>query len=105
VGNDLDLAVTLLADDDGVAEVSGAALNLDLLLKELGESADVENLVASGLRSVDDELHTPSQSTGFPEIFHCRGARLRFPSSLDWVWRGLFPYLLRLLLALTSLLL
>ena len=56
MGNDLDLAVALLPDNDGVAEVAGAALNLDPLLKELGERAHVEDLVAGGLRGVDDEL-------------------------------------------------
>lgn len=47
--NDLDLAVTLLTDNDGVAEVSDAALDLYPLLKELGEGADVEDLVTGGL--------------------------------------------------------
>lgn len=56
VSNDLDLALTLLADNNGVAEVADAALNLDALLEELGEGAGVEDLVASGLRSVDHEL-------------------------------------------------
>lgn len=56
VGNDLDLALTLLLDDDVVAEVVGAALNLDAVLEELLEGRDIENLVGGGLRSVDDEL-------------------------------------------------
>lgn len=54
--NDLNLALTLLADDNGVAEVANAALNLYPLLEELGEGADIEDLVAGGLRGVDDEL-------------------------------------------------
>lgn len=54
--DDLDLAVTLLADNDGVTEVADAALNLYPLLEELGEGADIEDLVAGGLRGVDDEL-------------------------------------------------
>lgn len=58
--NDLDLAVALLLDDDGVAKVADAALDLYPLLEELGEGADVENLVVGGLRGVDDELW-PSQ--------------------------------------------
>lgn len=56
VGDDLDLAVTLLGDLDGVAEVVGAAINLDAVVKELLEGGDVEDLVAHGLRGVDDEL-------------------------------------------------
>ena len=56
VGNDLDLAITLLGDLDGLAEVAGAALNLDALVQELLEGGDIEDLVAGGLRSVDDEL-------------------------------------------------
>ena len=56
VGNDLDLAIGLLGDLDVVAEVAGAALNLDAVVKELLEGLDVEDLVVDGLRAVDDEL-------------------------------------------------
>lgn len=56
VGNDLDLAVALLGDDDVVTEVVGAALDLDAVLEELLEGGDIEDLVVGGLRSVDDEL-------------------------------------------------
>lgn len=56
VGNDLDLAVARLLDDDVVAQVVGAAVDLDAVLEELLEGGDVEDLVASRLRSVDDEL-------------------------------------------------
>ena len=56
VGNDLDLAVTLLLDDNVVAQVVGAALDLDAVLEELLEGRDVEDLVIGRLRSVDDEL-------------------------------------------------
>ncbi len=61
MGNDLDLAVALLGDLDGLAEVADAAVDLDLLVQELLEGRDVEDLVAGGLRGVDDELDTPSQ--------------------------------------------
>ena len=54
--NDLDLAIALLADLDGVAKVTGAALDLDAVVQELLESLDVEDLVVDGLRAVDDEL-------------------------------------------------
>lgn len=54
--HNLDLAFALLADLDGVAEVSDAAIDLDLLAEELLEGGNVENLVGGRLRSVDDEL-------------------------------------------------
>lgn len=56
MGNDLDLAITDLGDLDGLAQVADAALDLDLLVQELLESGDIEDLVAGGLRGVDDEL-------------------------------------------------
>ena len=56
VRNDLDLALALLGDLDDIAEVTGAALNLDAVVQELLESLDVEDLVVDGLRAVDDEL-------------------------------------------------
>jgi hypothetical protein len=56
VGDDLDLALALLGDLDGLAEVADAALNLDLLVQELLKGRDIEDLVARGLRGVDDEL-------------------------------------------------
>ena len=56
VSNDLDLSVTLLGDLDDIAEVTGAALDLDAVVKELLERLDVEDLVVDGLRAVDDEL-------------------------------------------------
>lgn len=56
MGSDLDLSIADLLNLDGVTEVANAAVNLDLVLEELLEGADVENLVAGGLRSVDDEL-------------------------------------------------
>lgn len=55
--NDLDLAVGLLADLDHVAEVAGAALDLDAVVEELLESGGVEDLVVDGLGAVDDELY------------------------------------------------
>lgn len=56
MSNDLDLAVTLLGDLNGLAEVADAAFNLDLFVQELLESRDIEDLVASRLGSIDDEL-------------------------------------------------
>lgn len=56
MGNDLDLAITDLGDLDGLAQVADAAVDLDLLVQELLEGGDIEDLVAGGLRGVDDEL-------------------------------------------------
>lgn len=56
MGNDLDLAIALLGDGNGLAEVSGAALDLDAVVQELLKGLDVEDLVVDGLRAVDDEL-------------------------------------------------
>lgn len=56
MGNDLDLAITDLGDLDGLAQVADAAVDLDLLVQELLEGGNIEDLVAGGLRGVDDEL-------------------------------------------------
>lgn len=56
VGNNLDLALTSLGDDDLVAEVADTALDLDAVVEELLESREVEDLVTHGLGSVDDIL-------------------------------------------------
>ena len=56
MSNDLDLALALLRNLDGLPEVADAALNLDLLVQELLKGRDIEDLVAGRLRSVDDEL-------------------------------------------------
>jgi hypothetical protein len=56
VSNNLDLAVTRLGDDDLVTKVADTALDLDAVVEELLEGRDVEDLVARGLRSVDDVL-------------------------------------------------
>lgn len=60
VSDNLDLALANLGDLDGLAEVADTALDLDALGKELLEGRDVEDLVAGGLRSVDDELRRRS---------------------------------------------
>ena len=57
VRNDFDLALSLLRDLYSITKVSDAAINLYLVLEELLESGDIEDLVAGGLRSVDDKLH------------------------------------------------
>jgi hypothetical protein len=56
VSNNLDLAIAGLGDDDVLAKVTDTALNLDAVVEELLEGRDIEDLVASGLGSVDNEL-------------------------------------------------
>jgi hypothetical protein len=56
VCDDLDLSSLNLLDLDDVAEVSNAAVDLDLILEELLKGRDVEDLVAGGLGSVNDKL-------------------------------------------------
>lgn len=52
----LDFALTLLSDLDGVTQVTGAALDLDAIMEELLEGVDVEDLVLNWLRGVDHKL-------------------------------------------------
>lgn len=96
MGNDLDLAIALLGDDDVVAQVVGAALDLDAVLEELLKGRDVEDLVVGGLGSVDDVLQARlvSSQTLDRARRHGQEAQLRFRT-----------YLLGLLLDLASLLL
>ena len=56
MGNDLNLPFTLLANLDGVAQVSYSVVDLDLVVEELLEGGNVENLVGGRLGGVDDEL-------------------------------------------------
>ena len=56
MGNNLDLAIADLGDHDLLTEVTDTALDLDAVVEELLEGRDIEDLVASGLRSVDNEL-------------------------------------------------
>lgn len=56
VSHDLDLSISEVVDDDVLAEVTGAAIDLDALLEEGRESGRVEDAVLGGLLGVDDEL-------------------------------------------------
>jgi len=56
VSYDLDLAITFLADDNGLAQVSSTAVDLDAIVEELLEGREIEDLVVDGGRAVDDEL-------------------------------------------------
>jgi hypothetical protein len=63
VSDNLDLALTNLGDDDIVTEVANTALDLDAVVEELLEGRDIEDLVARGLRSVDDVLEESMLAT------------------------------------------
>lgn len=56
VCGNLNFSIANILDLNDITEVSDTAVNLDLVLEELLEGGDVEDLVACGLRSVDDEL-------------------------------------------------
>ena len=56
VCNDLNLAFTLLANLDRVAQVTDAVIDLDLVVEEFFEGRNIEDLVRGGLGGVDDEL-------------------------------------------------
>ena len=55
--NNLNLALSLLADLYYITQISNAVVDLDLVVQELLKSGDIEDLVGSGLRSIDDELN------------------------------------------------
>lgn len=57
VSDDLNLAIARLGDLNVLAKVADTALDLDAVVEELLEGGDVEDLVARGLRSVDDVLY------------------------------------------------
>jgi hypothetical protein len=57
VGNNLNLAIANLGDDNLVTEVTDTALDLDAVVEELLEGGDIEDLVGGGLRSIDDVLY------------------------------------------------
>jgi hypothetical protein len=63
VSDNLDLALTNLGDDNVVTEVADTALDLDAVVEELLEGGDIEDLVARGLRSIDDVLEESMLAT------------------------------------------
>jgi hypothetical protein len=85
VGDDLNLALALLGDLDGLAEVADAPVDLDLLVQELLEGRDIEDLVAGGLGGVDDELDGQLVSDSNRHTFRVADS----PSSSPWgpSWR------------------
>jgi hypothetical protein len=56
--HDFDASIAEVGDGDGVAEVSGAAVDLDALLQESREGGGVEDAVLRWLGCVDDELRS-----------------------------------------------
>ena len=56
MSDDLDLALTGLADGDGITKVSDSARDLDLVMQELLKGGDIEDLVVDWLGSVDGVL-------------------------------------------------
>lgn len=70
VGNNLNLALALLLDNDIVAEVVGAALDLDGVLEELFEGRNVKDLVAGRLLSVDNELLCAEPQMSVRHVLH-----------------------------------
>lgn len=60
--NDFDAAIAEVGDVDSVAEVAGAALDLDALLQEGGEGRGVEDAVVGRLGGIDDVLQKRSVS-------------------------------------------
>ena len=52
--NNTDLIALDLTNVHIVAQVSGAAFNLDAIVEELLERREIEDLVADGLATVDD---------------------------------------------------
>jgi hypothetical protein len=60
VRDNLDLAISNLLDLDIIAQVARATFDLDAVVQELLECADVEDLVGHRLRAVDGVLRWTS---------------------------------------------
>lgn len=56
VSDDNNLSITLLGDLNSLTKVSDTAANLDFIVEELLERANVENFVGGWLGCVDGEL-------------------------------------------------
>lgn len=62
--HDFDLVAADLGDGNGVAQVAGAAIDLDALREELLEGGDIEDFVRNGLGAVDGVLLHAELATG-----------------------------------------
>lgn len=56
MSDDNNLSITLLGDLNSLTKVPDTAANLDFIVEELLERANVENFVGGGLGCVDGEL-------------------------------------------------
>lgn len=57
MGNNLNLAIALLANLHRIAEIANAVVDFDLVVQELFKSGDIEDLVRGRLGCVDDVLY------------------------------------------------
>lgn len=57
MGNNLNLAVALLANLHDVAEIANTVVDFDLVVQEFFKGGDIEDLVRGRLRCVDDVLY------------------------------------------------
>lgn len=58
MGNNFNLAITLLANLYRIAEIANAIVDFDLVVKEFFKGGDIEDLVRGRLGCVDDILYT-----------------------------------------------
>jgi hypothetical protein len=83
MGDDLDLAIPNLLDVDIVAEIARAAFDLDAIVQELLERAEVEDLVADGLGAVDRVLVRDLRALRRLPALRGASSLLRSPASLS----------------------
>jgi hypothetical protein len=83
VRDDLDLVAANLADGDAVAQVAGAALDLDAVVQELLERGEVVDFVGDGLGAVDDELFKSANTF----VVRSRNRPSSSPSGPSWPLR------------------
>lgn len=84
MGNNDNLSITLLGDDDLVGEIADTALNLDPVVEELLERRDVEDLVLSRGAAVDDELVGLLSSLGLLQFRQSQFSYLHFCIPEPW---------------------
>jgi hypothetical protein len=66
VRSDFNLPIAEVLDQHNITKISDTVVNLDLVLEELLECGNIEDLVASRLRSIDDELSSRQYKTLHP---------------------------------------
>lgn len=75
MADNLDLAISSLGDRDLITQVASSALDLNLIVEELLESAQIKDLIADWLRAVDGVLYLVSKTTY---------TGWKYKSSLSW---------------------